>query len=128
MKFDTEGARKMLTNLTFMIDVERAECAVRAIDREMAFMREGEGARPSTSASRVRCSVAPAGNAPVVDAAACGELEALRALPRDRVQRRRRGGGRPARGGGGAACARRYRPGVGGAPAASRRREGTSRS
>merc|ERR1719473_2084254 len=44
VKFDAEGADDMLDNLSFMIDVERAECAVRAdYDREMAKVRNGEG-------------------------------------------------------------------------------------
>ena len=44
VKFDTEGADDMLENLSNMIDVERAECAVRAdYDREMDAVRNGEG-------------------------------------------------------------------------------------
>ena len=44
VRFDTEGAKNMLTNLFLMIDVERAECAVRAdYDREMDAVRNGEG-------------------------------------------------------------------------------------
>ena len=44
VKFDTEGAWQMLENLSNMIDVERAECAVRAdYNREMDAVRNGEG-------------------------------------------------------------------------------------
>ena len=43
VKFDTEGAVRMLQNLSNMIDVERAECAVRAdYDREMGAVHDGE--------------------------------------------------------------------------------------
>ena len=46
VKFDTEGAGQMLQTLSLMIDVERAECAVRAdYDREMDAVRNGEGHR-----------------------------------------------------------------------------------
>ena len=44
VKFNTEFAWLMLGNLANMIDVERAECAVRAdYDREMDAVRNGEG-------------------------------------------------------------------------------------
>ena len=89
MKFDTEGASAMLDNLEYMIDVEQAECAVRAdYDREMDAVRNGEGVE--TVNKRVAGAVlggmaSASGHDLAVDAAACGEPEALRALPRDRV-------------------------------------------
>ena len=90
MKFDTEGAFDMLNNLSFMIDVERAECAVRAdYDREMDAVRNGEGVETVNKrvAGAVIGGVASAHYQDLaVDAAACGEREALRALPRDRVE------------------------------------------
>ena len=102
VKFDTEGAVDMLNNLAYMIDVERAECAVRAdYDREMDAVRNGEGVE--TVNKRVAGAVIGGGVSAdtqdlAVDAAACGELEALRALPRDaavaaRSTPRRRAGG-----------------------------------
>ena len=80
VKFDTLGAWEMLNNLSFMIDVERAECAVRAdYDREMDAVRNGEGVE--TVNKRVAGAVlggAASANEQVseVDAAVCGELEA----------------------------------------------------
>ena len=90
VKFDTEGAWQMLQNLSHMIDVERAECAVRAdYDREMDAVRNGEGVE--TVNKRVAGAVeggavSEDGRDLAVDAAVCGEPEALRALPRDRVK------------------------------------------
>ena len=90
VKFDTEGAHNMLHNLSRMIDVERAECAVRAdYDREMDAVRNGEGVETVNKrvAGAVKGGMASAeGQDLAVDAAACGEPEALRALPRDRVE------------------------------------------
>merc|ERR1719326_2722409 len=90
VKFDTEGAVNMLQNLSNMIDVERAECAVRAdYDREMDAVRNGEGVETVNKrvAGAVIGGVASAeGQDLAVDAAACGEPEALRALPRARVE------------------------------------------
>ena len=90
VKFDTEGAVHMLDNLRFMIDVERAECAVRAdYDREMDAVRNGEGVETVNKrvAGAVIGGLASAEQQDLaVDAAVCGEPEALRALPRDRVE------------------------------------------
>ena len=85
VKFDTEGAVMMLSNLSYMIDVERAECAVRAdYDREMDAVRNGEGVE--TVNKRVAGAVYGGSESALqrdlaVDAAVCGEPEALRALP-----------------------------------------------
>merc|ERR550514_804941 len=71
----------MLQNLSFMIDVERAECAVRAdYDREMAAVHDGVGVE--TVNKRVAGAVSggmASTDAQVseVDAAVCGESEAL---------------------------------------------------
>ena len=91
VKFDTEGAFNMLNNLSHMIDVERAECAVRAdYDREMDAVRNGEGVetvnkRVRGRGDRGRCRRRRSQDL-AVDAAVCGEPEALRALPRARVE------------------------------------------
>ena len=80
----------LLQNLSRMIDVERAECAVRAdYDREMDAVRNGEGVE--TVNKRVAGAVVGGAVSAhlqdlAVDAAVCGEPEALRALPRDRVE------------------------------------------
>ena len=88
--YNTDGAVKMLQNLSCMIDVEKAECAVQAdYDREIKNVREGVGA--DTVNKRV-AGVVTGGMASAnhdileVDAAVCGEPEALRALPEDRVE------------------------------------------
>jgi len=91
VKFDTAGAGDMLINLASMIDVERAECAVRAdYDREMDAVQNGEGVENVNKrvAGAVIGGMASAGTQVLaVDAAVCGEPEALRALPRDRVEK-----------------------------------------
>merc|ERR1719197_105567 len=90
VRFDTEGAANMLNHLSFMIDAERAECAVRAdYDREMDAVRNGEGVETVNKrvAGAVKGGLASAQQQDLaVDAAACGEPEALRALPRARVE------------------------------------------
>merc|ERR1719473_1865209 len=103
VKFDTEGAPRMLNNLSRMIDVERAECAVPADKvREMDLVRKGKGVETVNKrvAGAVLGGVASAQQQDLaVDAAACGEPEALRALPRDRVEKALKAaaaGGRPA--------------------------------
>ena len=89
VKFDTEGAGNMLGKLVFMIDVERAECAVRAdYDREMDAVRNGEGVETvnkRVAGAVIGGAVSAQTQDLAVDAAVCGEPEALRALPRDRV-------------------------------------------
>ncbi|MEE3100067.1 MAG: ankyrin repeat domain-containing protein, partial [Pseudomonadota bacterium] len=88
--YNTDGAVEMLGNLAHMIDVEKAECAVQAdYDREIKNVREGVGA--DTVNKRV-AGVVLGGMASAeqdileVDAAVCGEPEALRELPDDRVE------------------------------------------
>ena len=93
VKFDTEGAVGMLENLPRMIDVEQAECARADYDREMDAVRNGEGVE--TVNKRVAGAVIGGmGSAEwqvfEIDAAVCGEPEALRALPRARVGSRSR--------------------------------------
>ena len=91
VKFDSGwDAHVMLENLAGMIDVERAECAVRAdYDREMDAVRNGEGVE--TVNKRVAGAVIGGLSSAkrqilAVDAAVCGEPEALRALPDYRVK------------------------------------------
>ena len=100
VKFDTEGAGKRMLSSLRRIDVERAEarCAPTTIAR-WTRVRNGEGVE--TVNKRVAGAVIGGASAArqkdlAVDAAACGEPEALRALPRDRVYDalRTRGGGR----------------------------------
>ena len=44
MRYDTEGAADMLVNLSFMIDVEKAQCAVEEDrEREIAAVQAGVG-------------------------------------------------------------------------------------
>ncbi len=90
VKFDTEGAHNMLHNLSRMIDVERAECAVRAdYDREMDAVQNGEGVKnvnKRVAGAVFGGSVSARQQVFEADAAVCGEPEALRALPRDRVE------------------------------------------
>ena len=87
--YNTDGAVDMLENLSFMIDVEKAECAVQAdYDREIKNVREGVGADTVNKrvAGVVTGGVASAATDILeVDAAVCGEPEALRELPDDRV-------------------------------------------
>ena len=77
MKFDTEGAATMLENLSRMIDVERAECAVPADKvREMDLVRKGQGVEHVNRrvAGAVTGGMASAGaQVSEVDAAECGE-------------------------------------------------------
>ena len=88
--YNTDGAFNMLSNLAFMIDVEKAECAVQAdYDREIKNVREGVGADTVNKrvAGVVVGGLASAGfDILEVDAAVCGEPEALRELPDDRVE------------------------------------------
>ena len=85
------NANLMLVNLSMMIDVEKAECAVQAdYDREIKNVREGVGA--DTVNKRVAGVVAGgamSAQADIleVDAAVCGEPEALRELPDNRVKK-----------------------------------------
>ena len=88
--YNTDGAVTMLDNLSYMIDVEKAECAVQAdYDREIMHVRAGVGADTVNKrvAGVVRGGMVSAGyDILEVDAAVCGEPEALRALPDDRVE------------------------------------------
>ena len=83
VKFDTEGASRMLHILKDMIDVERAECAVPADKiREMDLVRKGQGVE--TVNKRVAGAVtggmvSARHQVSEVDAFACGEPEAPRA-------------------------------------------------
>ena len=81
----TAGAENMLSNFSFMVDVKKAECTVEA-DRDLLedLTREGKlGEDLNTVAAnslRAGASAAKRQNF-AVDAYACGEPEALRALP-----------------------------------------------
>merc|ERR1711939_240633 len=86
---DTENAAQMLENLSHVIDVESASCAVQAdYDREIANVRSGAGVRAVNSqvagalrgaASSVREMIFE------VDAALCDESDALRNMPDSRL-------------------------------------------
>ena len=88
--YNTDGAVRMLCHLSYMIDVEKAECAVQAdYDREIKNVREGVGADTVNKrvAGVVTGGMASAGlDILEVDAAVCGEPEALRELPDGRVE------------------------------------------
>ena len=74
--YNTDGAVDMLENLAFMIDVEKAECAVQAdYDREIKHVREGIGADTvNARVAGVTGGVVSAGfDILEVDAAVCGE-------------------------------------------------------
>ena len=82
----------MLNNLSHMIDVERAECAVRAdYDREMDAVRNGEGVETVNKrvAGAVKGGMASAQRTATSRSTrpcAARRRASLRALPRDRVE------------------------------------------
>lgn len=83
---NTEEGAQMLENCHLLVDVDRAECAVRADKvRELKAIIDRAALNRAVSAATLAGGFAIASGIAEVDAYACGECEPLRALPQDRI-------------------------------------------
>lgn len=87
VRVSVNGATNMLMNCAELVDVDRAECAVKADkDRELSAIPDKTKMNADVAAALISGTVAIDKDGTEVDAYVCGEREALRALPSERVE------------------------------------------